>query len=216
MGEIKDIGIEQFQYYVHFRLEDLKKCMKTVEEALKREEQFYIIKERLKGKKVDYIGLLLGNEHFYKIVSEFSKILRESFFITLYAFFENTLTVLCEIIRAKRNYSIEISDIRDKGIFAAKTYIEKVANFPFPEQSSYWKDICVYNKIRNCIVHRGGQIADRDKKLIEKFTKRKLSIDLILEKDISLSEGFCLKFVNIMEDFLEELFKGIVNEINKA
>jgi len=216
MGEIKDIGIEQFQYYVHFRLEDLKKCMKTVEEALKREEQFYIIKERLKGKKVDYIGLLLGNEDFYKIVSEFPKILRESFFITLYAFFENTLTVLCEKKREKRNYSLEISDIRDKGIFAAKTYIEKVANFPFPEQSSYWKDICVYNKIRNCIVHRGGQIADRDKKLIEKFTKRKLSIDLILEKDISLSEGFCLKLVNIMEDFLEELFKGIVNEINKA
>jgi len=211
--------IERFQSDIDYELKNFKDCMKTVKGALETKERSHILTKMLEGKEVDYIGELLGNTDFSKIIFKFPEILELSFFITFYAFLENRLIGLCEILRVKRNYSLKISDIKGGGIIAAQTYIKKLAKLPFPDQSSHWHDICIYRHIRNCIVHRDGKIADKNKELeekIKKFRKRGLLVDLTSGKHISLSKGFCSKFVNIMEDFLKELFKGIINETNRA
>ena len=173
--------IERFQSYINHELELLKDCMRTVREALETKERSQILTKMLEGKEIDYIGELLGNTDFSKIIFKFPEILESSFFITFYAFLENRLIDLCEILRIKRNYSLKISDIEGRGITAAQTYIKKLAKLPFPDQSSYWDDICTYRDIRNCIVHRGGTIADKNKGLeekIKKFRERGLLVDL--------------------------------------
>ena len=173
--------IERFQSYINHELELLKDCMRTVREALETKERSQILTKMLEGKEIDYIGELLGNTDFSKIIFKFPEILESSFFITFYAFLENRLIDLCEILRIKRNYSLKISDIEGRGITAAQTYIKKLAKLPFPDQSSYWDDICTYRDIRNCIVHRGGTIADKNKGLeekIKKFGERGLLVDL--------------------------------------
>ena len=210
-----DVKIEHWEEGILRRLEELKECLKIIQKALGDKAQAHMLTETLRQGQVDYIGELLGNTEFSRIVFQVPEILESSFFVTFYAFLENTLTALCEIVGRERNLILEVSDLQDRGIVGAQTYITKAAKLSFPDESTCWKDIYVYSKIRNCVVHRHGRVADKDKELprgIMEFEKRGLLISLASGKQISLSEGFCFKFTEIMEGFLKEVFQRIIDK----
>ena len=206
--------VRALQALVNYNLKELKECVATVYEMLRSRRNSEELVERLKRDEIDYADQVLRNTDFAKLTFRFPKILESSLFIGLYAFLENVLLGLCEEIRTRRGYLLGVSDLRDKGVLGARTYIKKLAGFCFPDESPHWRDIDIYRRIRNCIVHRDGEIREGDYKLekgIKDLAKKGRSVDLA-GGQIGLFEGFCVEFIDSTDGFLKELFGGIIEK----
>ena len=135
-------------------------------------------------------------------------ILRNSFFVTIYSTHEIMLNNVCERIEKWECLNSSLKELRGKGISRARMYLVKVAGVNFPNTKE-WQEIITYNKLRNCIVHRGGGIAhlhpdDFLMKYIEK--NRHLSCS---EGLLEIDKGFCEQVVTNIQKFEQQLQKEI-------
>jgi len=87
---------------------------------------------------------------------------RRSALITLYSFLENELDRLCKCIRTHENSALCLSDIADKGIARATTYLIKVGGLSNVRNCTQWQEIKNIQDIRNLIVHADGRIPEAD------------------------------------------------------
>ena len=81
-----------------------------------------------------------------------------SFIIITYSFLERAMIDLCVFIKDKNELKLTHADLRGTGITQSQKYLEKVCDINFPTESSEWKNILNFQKIRNCIVHAIGDI----------------------------------------------------------
>jgi len=203
--------VQAVQSLVNYNLKELEDCVGSVYKMLESVQYQEHLMAALKGQEIDYIGELLKDTPRAKIFFKFPRILEASLFITLYAFLEHTLIQLCGIIGIRGGYSLRVSDVKGRGVEAARIYIKKAAELPFPDESRGWRDIQIYRLIRNCIVHQDGRVSDNDRKLqegIRRFGTQGLSVNII-GGEIELSKPFCIEFIRTMEEFLKTLFDGI-------
>jgi len=155
-------------------------------------------------------------EEFYDIQSDqywllsdvFPNILRQSFFVTCYSLLESRLLNLCIHIKKEKNLGIGYNHLKDKGIFAAQTYLKKVAGISFPDQNLPWQEVLVYNRIRNIIVHDYGKVDPQDEK-IHDFIKRKKWIRIDNIREIKLLNGFHTEVIGTLRGFVTDLINAI-------
>lgn len=83
---------------------------------------------------------------------------RRSALITLFSFLESELDRLCDRIRVYEQNALELSDITDKGIMRATTYLIKVGGLPNVRNCKNWQEIKNIQAIRNLIVHSEGRL----------------------------------------------------------
>jgi len=123
-------------------------------------------------------------------LENYSNLLRKSYFISLYTFLESRLNREC-IQRSKFNSDTKITlkDLNGRGIARAKTYLVKVlgSNFPFGT-SAEWKEIQWYMKLRNCIVHSNGEVADPK---LENYIENHDGLSYDSNGWVFLTKGFC-------------------------
>lgn len=158
-------------------------------------------------------------EEFYDIQSDqywllsdvFPNILRQSFFVTCYSLLESRLLNLCIHIKKEKNLRIGYNDLKCKGIFAAQTYLKKVAGISFPDQNLSWQEVLVYNRIRNIIVHNYRKVDPQDpqNKRINDFIKRKKWIRIDNIREIKLLNGFHTEVIRTLRDFVTDLINAI-------
>lgn len=86
----------------------------------------------------------------------FPQLLRASLFLSVYAFLEHELDVLCKRYKKEKSLSLDVSDLRDKGIFRSQNYLKKVVSIPFPDNSPEWSRIRACQSLRNHMAHAGG------------------------------------------------------------
>lgn len=149
-----------FRSSVTFNLENLREHNELIEALLKQELH------ALNRKAEEYSHNLDEEQeqefHDWKI-DEYSKltdfipdIQRQAVFISIYSFFESTLSMLCNQLQTEIKSPLSLADINGKGIEKAKTYIKKVALAHFPSDSNEWSKIKTYGLLRNTLVHNGG------------------------------------------------------------
>lgn len=83
---------------------------------------------------------------------------RRSALITLFSFLESELDRLCDRIRVYEQSALDLSDITDKGIVRATTYLIKVGGLPNILNCKHWQEIKNIQAIRNLIVHSEGRL----------------------------------------------------------
>jgi hypothetical protein len=167
------------------------------------------------GKQVDFEFQQIPSEEQYadmqvQFLDQFYDILRKSFFVALYAFFESRLRDEC-CNRKGKDVLLSFSEIKGSVTEKTEIYWEKVLMFRFP-RTSYWGDIHKgYRLLRNCIVHNEGLLNEdftTGRGDLKKFIDRKEYKPLLsLQGEaIVLHKGFCEKALETIEKFFDSLF----------
>lgn len=106
------------------------------------------------------------SDDWHRLEQEFPQTLRSSLAISVYAEFEHFLLSRARYLGASQKRRIMPKDLKSKGIRSALEYYKLVLDVPFPDDSPEWGEILSLNRIRNCLVHSTGEIADDDKAMI--------------------------------------------------
>lgn len=203
-----------FEQWIDINLENLSEYAVVVEELLDSKLgrfRCWVGKEASKkvGEHQENLYEFYPDE-FNQLSENFHYILRSSLFITLYSFLENQLIFLCERLHRQHGYPVKLADLRGEGIIRAQSYLKKIVNIDFPDQTSSWADILSYNCVRNFIIHNAGQLDKSNKaKKAESFINTRPSIGLDGLRYIQFSKDFCLEVNGTSRDFFRDLLRAL-------
>lgn len=151
-----------YQISIEIDFENIFSYCKFTESALLEE------KKKIKNIYEEKVGKLEPKEkesfdHFlidadWKLNSVFPKLQWSSIFNSSYTLFEKHLNDLCKKFGKERSKEIGLKDIKGKGIERAKIYLSKVIGITNIFDSTEWREIQDYAKVRNVLVHTNGNL----------------------------------------------------------
>lgn len=143
---------------------------------------------------------------------EYERILRNSFLVTIYAFLEARLGWFCSTIEKRRSLPVSLKDMRGEDVLdRARKYLEKLGGFTFPINSTEWRNIRRYEKLRHYIIHRGGRVS-KDDRDTWKFAQKKQLItpDRYIDDELMLlTSDFCTEVLEDIKRFFLSLHKEL-------
>ncbi|WP_274307471.1 hypothetical protein [Solibacillus daqui] len=95
-------------------------------------------------------------------------------FLKTYALLEDVLNQLCIIYEKVFDPGYNYLDLSGAGIVRSKKYIQKVTNISL-NQDDDWKNILLWNTVRNVVMHEDGKITNKNNKLKKAINKLNLS-----------------------------------------
>lgn len=108
-----------------------------------------------------------------KFAMTYPRISRYSFLTMLFMHIETNLKAVCVEIAKRKKLKYRASEFRGTVFDQAKLFLIKEASLPSFAPAA-WETLTNLQKLRNCIVHCGGRVADsRDRADIESLTTRK-------------------------------------------
>jgi len=143
----------------------------------------------------------------------FPRILRQSFFISLYSYCEDILNSHCYELQRMRNFTLSLKDLSGSGIIRAKNYLVKVAGVKFPNDKE-WQEIQTYGKLRNCFVHNSGEISglsESDAKFLKQYASKHRHLEVQEFPPITVIEikkGFCEEAIKVIDSFSVKLIRS--------
>lgn len=203
-----------FELIIHPNLHILDNYNEALEDLLetKKKEFEDFAEEELEGltdEQINEYNDFLSDEY-WLLSKAFPNILRSYLFVACYSLLEYGLVSLCKHLQKKNNYKIELEDIIGKGINRVKTYLKKVAEINFPDQTKSWNDIINYSNLRNFIVHNQGRLDNSNKaKKVGRFIKKKNWVELDKLSRIQFKKGFFREVKKTIEDFSTELSRAL-------
>ncbi len=129
--------------------------------------------------------------------------LRESLFISLYAFLELRLIEECRYRERWGKTEVPLKDVIRGGIDKAKDCLKGQVDFSGRE----WQEIKNYQRLRDFFVHCGSfeNVKSEDhKRLLREYANREPTLSLG-SNGIGLQKGFCEKVLDTVEEFLRLL-----------
>lgn len=196
---------------IEIDLDHLRKYAKLIEDLLKnKEEEFNSwIEEKaskLSKDEKDEFYEFHSDDH-WELSEVYPNILRGSLFVACISLAEHELISLCKYLHKENKYDLSLDDIKGKGIYRAKIYLNKVVNI---ENSISWNDILIFQKIRNFIVHNRGKLDKSDNaKEVENYVALNPSVKLDDLKRLQFSGMFCLEVIEKLGEFFNKLFQEL-------
>jgi hypothetical protein len=137
-------------------------------------------------------------------VTQYPTVLRESLFTAICSFAEGELNGICDWERKERNLTLAPRDLTGQGIERARNYLVKVVGINPTEPE--WEGLANYQKLRNCLVHSQGDLAEckNARYLRETYipTQKYLSLS---GNRVILERGFCEEVIANIHVFFEKL-----------
>jgi hypothetical protein len=113
-----------------------------------------------------------------KFAVTYPRISRYSFLTMLFMHIETNLKAVCVEIAKRKKLKYRASEFRGTIFDQAKLFLVKEASLP-PFAPAAWGSLTNLQKIRNCIVHCRGRVADsRDRAEIESLTTNNLGLSI--------------------------------------
>jgi len=158
-----------------------------------------------------------------KFAVTYPRLCRYSFLTMLFMHVEANLKAVCDEIAKRKKLRYHVSEFRGAVLERAKTFLIKEASLP-PLPSATWEALSNLQKLRDCIVHAGGRVANsRDKADIERLTEQNLGLGItpptfpdlpedypcIEDNEVGLLQiepGFCIAIVNSVKSLFKEIF----------
>lgn len=139
------------------------------------------------------------DEELLMITDSMPFLLRHSLFISQYSLLETHINALCRILKRHKRSQVDVSDLAGAGIVRGKTYLEKVMNIDFPAAHHTWRNLLMYNQLRNVMVHANGETSETDNKKVIKY--------IISHPFLELSP---LNRILVLGDFIREVASNII------
>jgi hypothetical protein len=144
-----------------------------------------------------------------KIGRIYTQMLRQSFFLTLYAFLENAMDKICIYNESE---SKPYTEAEGNGIDKAKGYLRGLG-VEFGRNAE-WSKIKNYQKLRDCIAHNQGLLNERfipesKRKALSNYVNRKNEGLFLSGEKITLDDSFCENVLHNIRDFLDSLIESL-------
>jgi hypothetical protein len=145
----------------------------------------------------------------FKLHLNFPALLRETTFVAIFSLLEDTIVDLARYVGRRVGSKKRLDDHRDRGILAAKKYLDECCGVGFPTQEHPWQEILRYKHIRELIVHSGRCLKrSSHAKAIRNYCRGKRGLLAIDEYDcLELSSAFCNTALSIVQGFLGSVFE---------
>lgn len=160
----EELLTEMIKLHTTDKLEEFRRFTHEIESKFNSDQNdlhksFIKAIEGRPGEEADEISSYFSNEH-YRIEEEYLGKHREFTLVAIYSFLEFSLNKLCRHLYEKNQYSKQFDNPRGKGksIHEAWKYLEEIAQVNTGALNNEWNYINNFNKVRNCIVHCGGNI----------------------------------------------------------
>jgi len=100
--------------------------------------------------------------------------------------------------------------MRGSGINRAILFLEKILGFSLPDQKLY-EELKILNEVRNCLAHSGGEITEKNDKLLSYF-KSSTTITFYENthkktKKIKISKQYCESTIKLIKGYLLKLIE---------
>lgn len=196
-------------FEVTYPLRDFEEYSDYIESSLDSEVKRY--EEMAKGLDED-VAEEFWDWHLDEVLQfnkDFRNILRTSLLISIYTFIENRLVSLCVPHKGKtfgKSCKGRLPEIEH-----AKNYIVNVLEKEFPSDLPEWTYINDVRRVRNCIVHQGGNICKLDEGRQLKVKESINRLDHIKwddqSGDIIIGENFYGVFIEHLHSFFSQLYQ---------
>ena len=153
-----------------------------------------------------YLHALLFDE-------DFPSKLRYSFLLMSYIVFESASKALGEELNRRKIVGPKLEKKRKNGESwpqAVRRFLESEPNSIRIIDAAMWTELFAFNDLRNCIVHRGGDVNSWDKservmQIIEENKNRGLALN---DKGfIQIEVVYCRHVVNVIHGFFDRVFE---------
>lgn len=138
---------------------------------------------------------------------------RYSMFITLYKQFEYALTEACHELEKDHPNSEKLSDLKDKGIRRAHTYLHKVVGIEEPFEPASWQKIKDLNTLRNKIIHNDAIIKTNEKDHINIVKRINVWAPVIIKETRIV---LCNNFIKHASQFLYKQTSYVAENLRTA
>jgi hypothetical protein len=192
-----------------WQFDDLRKYMSLAHEFVVRQQRDfqtrvdeYVAQHAPTDEDDGDIHISLEDEN-DQLHSRFPRLVFSSTLLMACALFESSLVDLCKVLWRALPRSTSWSELRDSGITKAATFLKMNYGIQLSNYSR-WEQVNDYFKVRNCIVHADGDMAnmtDTAKESIRQAVQRYGSV--------GLRETY--GHVEIEQDFVSAVIKDLVD-----
>jgi hypothetical protein len=191
----------------------LEVYIKKVEDFLLEEKDRF--QREYSQKKEKITKLTPAEKNFYELFSknrlyqyevEFPRILRNSFMVIAISLLESELVQVCKNLQDDYQIPISWKELQGSTLDKVKNYC-KLAGLNLVKINEHWQEVNNFYLIRNCIVHNYGTINNMgSEKNLRVYAKNNGIISHESQSELNLTTPFCIKVVNVMEEFTDELW----------
>lgn len=150
----------------------------------------------------------------FGIYDRYPRLLWQSVFISLYAFFEQEMNGICRRVRRVAELKMlgNVSATIPDDLLPAQKCLTRFG-VRLAVKSAGWKRFLAYKAIRNIVVHNHGKVKnDSDGNKAKAFTRRHVNIE-IDHNCITLNSGFCFGVIEDMRLILIKTIKSIPQKL---
>lgn len=200
------------QRLMHGEVESIRIYLGTVAASFQREfERFEAhVSERAADMDEDTRERCMEDcaETAHELTRHFPTFAWQTSFVSVYTLLEDDMLAIARTLGQHLGITLDPDDLKDRGIFAAKKFLESLCGISFPEGGRPWQEVLHYNRLRNVIVHSRGRVRGmKNERPIRNYVRGTKSLSLDNLDRLEVSRQFCFEVLDNVEGFLEALFK---------
>ena len=143
---------------------------------------------------------------YWKLHEVHPYLLYSSFLVSWYSLVERELYGLCDFYCSQTDDLLRYKDLAGQGIRRAQLFFKKVAKIDMEEEQ--WNELTQRaGKIRNCIVHRGGELLDDEIKQLREYL---IKFNLLDKERLVLNFDYCKYLIDFSARFFEKLWEKTI------
>ena len=182
-SEAIDLGFDTRSFETQHAVSVLQKYHDVMEaqiEEVLRCERVALVAERPENADEEDLQIFWSQQNYLEELFEHDLIpaMRYSFVVLMHIVFETRLGAFCSALQREREIAIAPNDLAGSAIDQARTYRTKLAHIPIGDVLE-WQHLRRIQKIRNCIVHAHGFVAEsgkEDEKYLRQLAKQNIGV----------------------------------------
>lgn len=137
------------------------------------------------------------------------RVLRYSLVVSIFTAIEASLAAICDELRSIWGLSLDLRDLKDRGIRRSRAYLVKVAGIDIAELDPLWQQLQDWERVRHSITHVNGDIArTHESRALRKAMERLEGVSSegdasSLGGEIALEFGACLRLLQLGQSYVE-------------
>lgn len=148
------------------------------------------------------------DEEWWNVSEVFPHLHRSAVLLSVFAFFEHNLNVVCDSLAQEHDKLLRVSDLHGRGLKRAKIYLSKEIGIIFPSESESWRELSLLQKLRNVVAHRDGLLKEDDKEL-KMYIEKSYYVSIDSTGHVRLKEGILTHLLQHLEWFFIDLGTAI-------
>lgn len=138
-------------------------------------------------------------------------ILRKSIVISIVVLLESHIINYCQELSFYTGVEFNYNEGKGNILEKFKKMMPEFSKFPFNFSGELWSDLCALYEIRNCLVHKNGNLTKFKKKsVIDNFIRKYKNIT-VKDNNISISYENCVGFIGMVKLFNDEINQIAMN-----